>query len=427
LQVRVGGRFAIGFTGDLLLVMNDVHVRNSEGAEVLSAEHAVVAVEALPLLFNQRRVRRITLAHPRIVIERGRDGILGWTRREKPRGRLPVLANTRLSLTKGSIEYRNLASGSGLEANAVALEVRGLRLADTGAQSPLAGYSFRARLACQDIRAGAVRVGDVNIAARAKGGVVALDPVAMRVFGGRGSGSVRAELTGPVPRIQARFNLSRFRVEECLRTLSPDTVATGALDVSATLSLSGRAPSDWSHSLAGEVILRGRDLSLHGHDLDAEFSRFESSQNLDLVDVGSFFLVGPLGVAVTKGYDFARLLRHSEGTTRIGALVSSWDIKDGGLKAKDVALATAKNRIALQGRLDFVNQRFDSVAVALVDKEGCAKVRQELHGTFQKPELKKPTVLMSLLGPARRVYKRAKDLMPGDCTAFYEGSVAAPE
>jgi AsmA protein len=176
------------------------------------------------------------------------------------------------------------------------------------------------------------------------------------------------------------------------------------------------------------VNLRGRQLWLHGHDLDEDFSRFESSQNLNLADVGSLFLVGPLGIAVTKGYDFARLIHHSGGDTRIGALVSFWGVEAGRLKAKDVALATGKNRVALQGTLDFVNQRFDSVTVALVDKEGCAKVRQELHGTFQEPEVKKPTVLLSLLGPARKVYTRAKDLLPGGpCTVFYAGSVAPPE
>ena len=427
LRVSVAGRFAIGFTGDLLIVMNDVHVRNSDGAEVLSAERASVAIAALPLLVHQRRVRRIALEQPRVYIERGRDGILNWSRREKPRGELPILANAGLSLRKGIVRYRDVTSGARVEANAVNLEVLGLRHTDSAGASPVARYSYRAKLACEDIRIGSVLVGDVSTVARSKDGILTLDPIAMRIFGGWGSAAVRAELSERVPRYRVRLSLSRFRVEECLRTLSPDTIATGAMDLSATLSMTGRAPADWTRSLAGELTLRGQELWLHGHDLDEEFSRFESSQNLNLVDVGSFFLVGPLGVAVTKGYDFARLLRQSGGATRIGALVSSWGVEGGGMEARDVALATAKNRIALQGTLDLVNQRFEDVSVALVDKEGCAKVRQELHGTFQKPELKKPTVLMSLLGPARKVYTRAKDLLPGPCTTFYSGSVAPPE
>lgn len=428
LRVTVGGRLAIGFAGDVLLRMDDVHVRNSKGAELLSADHATVAVAALPLLLGERRIHGITLARPRIAIERGRDGVLSWAWREKPRGKLPVLANARLSLEGGKVEYRDAASGTGLEANAMNLEARGVQRGDPGGTSPLAGYSFRAKLACQDIRAGTVRLGNVSIVARAKRSVLALDPITMRVFGGEGSASMRAEWTDSVPRYHARLDLSRVRVEECLRALSPDTIATGAMDVSADLSSSGKGPGDWTRSLTGEVALRGRQLLLHGHDLDGEFSRFESTQNLNLVDVGSLFFVGPLGIAVTKGYDFARLLRHSSGNTRIGALVSSWSVEAGGLKAKDVALATEKNRIALRGTLDLVDQRFEDVTVALVDKDGCPKVRQELRGTFQKPELKKPTVLLSLLGPARKVVTRAKDLLPlGPCTVFYAGSVAPPE
>jgi AsmA protein len=192
--------------------------------------------------------------------------------------------------------------------------------------------------------------------------------------------------------------------------------------------LSGRAPAEWTQSLEGDVILRGQQIRLHGHDLDTEFSQFESSQNLNLADVGSFFFVGPLGMVVTKGYDFARLIGHSGESTPIRAIVSSWDVRSGELRANDVAMATAKNRIALRGGLDFAHQRFDSVTVALIDKDGCAKVRQELRGTFQKPELTKPTFLMSLIGPARKVLTRAKNLLPGGpCTAFYTGSVEPPE
>jgi hypothetical protein len=81
----------------------------------------------------------------------------------------------------------------------------------------------------------------------------------------------------------------------------------------------------------------------------------------------------------------------------------------------------------LQGKLDFVGQRFDSVFVAVVDEDGCATVRQELRGTFREPELTKPGVLTALLGPARSVVAKAKDILPGgSCTVFYAGSIPPP-
>jgi len=428
LRVIIGGRLAVAFTGDVLLVMRDVRVLNSDGAEVLRAERAMVGVAPFPLLFGKCHVHRIALEHPRFTIERGRDGALNWARRAKPRGTLPVLDWARLSLTDGNVQYKNGATGAVVEARDLNAEVRGLRKEDRAAPNPISRFSFRAKVACKEIRTGTMSVDDVSVIAGAEHGVLALDPIAMRLFGGKGSGTIRAELSDSIPRYRLRYTLSRFGVDECLRTLSPDTIATGALDFSANVFMSGRAPAEWARSLEGDVSLRGQDIRLHGHDLDRDFSRFESSQNLDLMDAASFFFVGPLGMVVTKGFDFARLIRHSEGSTRIGKIVSSWSIRGGQLDANDVALATDKNRLALRGRLDFVNQRFDSVTVALISKDGCAKVRQELRGTFKEPELKKPTVLMSLLGPARKIFTRAKDLLPlGPCTVFYAGSVEPPE
>jgi AsmA protein len=199
------------------------------------------------------------------------------------------------------------------------------------------------------------------------------------------------------------------------------------MDFLATVTSRGNIPADWARNLKGVVTLRGKGIELRGRDLDHDLSRFQATQNLDLMDVGSFFFVGPFGLVATKGYDFARLVGHSKGSTRIGAIVSSWKVGGGALQASDVAMATEKNRLALRGRVDFTRQRFDSVTVALVDKDGCAKVRQELRGTFAKPELRKPAVLMSLIGPARSIFTRAKDLLPGQCTVFYAGSVQAPD
>ncbi len=91
-------------------------------------------------------------------------------------------------------------------------------------------------------------------------------------------------------------------------------------------------------------------------------------------------------------------------------------------------MATKENRIALTGRINFVNERFDDVTIALIDAKGCARVKQKIHGPFQKPVVEKPSVLMSLAGPALNLLKQARDLVTGEsCPAFYTGSVPAPK
>jgi hypothetical protein len=66
--------------------------------------------------------------------------------------------------------------------------------------------------------------------------------------------------------------------------------------------------------------------------------------------------------------------------------------------------------------------------MAVVDAQGCARVRQVIHGSFAKPVVEKPRVLTSLAGPVLKLYKRTRGLFPsGPCEVFYSGSVAAPK
>ncbi|HEU4333320.1 MAG TPA: AsmA family protein, partial [Candidatus Eisenbacteria bacterium] len=196
---------------------------------------------------------------------------------------------------------------------------------------------------------------------------------------------------------------------------------------SMDLSMRGERWDRMVESAAGELSLRGRDLKLLSHDLDGAISRFEASQNFNFVDVGAVFLTGPLGLAVTKGYSFASLFQGTGGTTNLGTVVSDWTVARGVVRAKDVAMTTAENRLAVQGGLDFVGRRFDDLTLAVVDEEGCSKLRQTIRGSFEKPDVDKPHVLTSLAGPLVSALKKATDLLPtGPCDVFYSGSVKHP-
>jgi AsmA protein len=146
--------------------------------------------------------------------------------------------------------------------------------------------------------------------------------------------------------------------------------------------------------------------------------------------VGAFFFAGPVGLAVTKGYNFASILQGSDGRSEIRTLVSDWKVERGVALSQDVAMATNENRVALQGGLDFVKERFDDVTVALIDAKGCIKAQQKIHGPFKKPVVEKPSTLKSLTGPLVRLLEKVGRLFPGGegaCDVFYAGSVAAPK
>lgn len=423
MEVRVGGRLSTSFSPGLLVTMEDVHLRNV-GRDVASAKEASLGIDLLPLFRKEVQIGKIALKDLRINIERDSDGKFNFERPETTRGTLIALDLEKVSFSAGTLLYADKQSGDAFEAADCSLDAHRLRLFSRNSSDIMRNLSFTAELTCGEIRKKDFTVSDLKASTEAKNGVFDLKPVTMRVFGAQGSGSIRADFSGTVPFYNVHYSLPLFHIEEFFKTLSPQKVVEGTMDFSANLLMQGKTENEMKQTAHGEFSLRGENLTLKGHDLDREFSRFESSQNFNLVDVGAFFFAGPIGLAVTKGYNFASIIQGAEGRSEIRKLVSNWKVEHGMAQAQDVAMATNENRVALRGGLDFVNERFDEVTVALIDAKGCVKVRQKISGTFQEPVVEKPNVLMSLGGPALRLLKKAKDLFPGgECEVFYAGSV----
>ncbi|MFA6148144.1 MAG: AsmA family protein [bacterium] len=317
--------------------------------------------------------------------------------------------------------------GGKVIADRIALGVDNLAVGGGGKADFFRRISFSGTAGVGAIRTEGLVVSDLKSAVAGKDGVFDLNPVTMRLFGGDGSGNLRADLSGAVPRYHVRYSLSKFRIEEFFKALSPKKAAEGTLSLSAILSMQGKTANEMKRTADGEVSLRGENLTLNGIDLDLVFNRYEASQSFNLVDVGAFFIAGPFAPLITKGYDFASLFRGSGGSSRIRTLLSDWTVEHGVARAKDVAMATNEHRIALRGSLDFVNERFNDVTVAVVDGKGCVKVRQKIRGPFRKPEVEKVSILQSVAGPVLKVLKQAKKLLGGRCEVFYAGSVAPPK
>jgi len=371
---------------------------------------------------------KIGMRRPRISIEQDSDGKFNIEERKETKGTRFFLDAKKLFLSEGVLFYADKITGEVLEAGDFNLDVSRLRF--TGGKAPdhlLKNLSFTAEFACKAFRKGSLAVSNLKVHIEGKEGILDLDPVTMRLFGGQGAGSLRADLSGSVPHYNVRYSLSRFRIEEFLKALSPKKVAEGSMDFSSSLSTRGKTADEMKRDANGEFSLRGENLTLDGVDLDRTFSRYEASQNFNLVDVGAFFIAGPFGPLITKGYDFGSLFAGSGGSSRIRVLVSGWKVERGIAQAKDVAMATNENRIALVGSLDFINERFNDVTVAVVDGKGCAKMRQKIHGPFRKPEVEKVSVLKTAAGPILSVFKQAGKLLGGQCEVFYAGSVAPPK
>ena len=427
MEVKVGGRLRIGFVSGLLVTLEDVHIRN-RGADVVSAQEAWLWIDIYPLFLQEVRIGKIALKQPRISIVRGLDGKYNFEKTDSAGGTIPALNLVKITLADATLRYTDKQSREGFEAGNCSLAVDRLRLSGGKSQDLMKNLSIKAELTCGEIREKGFTLSDLKFSVLGKNAVIDLKSVTMRVFGGHGTGSIRADFAGAVPVYHVRYSLSQFHIEEFLRTLSPEKAAQGTMDLSMNLAMQGRTAKEMKQTADGTLTLRGENLTLNGSDIDQTVSRFESSQNFNLVDVGALFFAGPVGLAVTKGYNFASILQGSGGRSQVRMFVSDWKVGRGVVQAQDVALATNKNRIALQGGLDVVNKRFNHVIVAVIDAKGCATVRQKIRGSFRKPVVEKPNVLKTLSGPALALLQKGRDLLPGgECEVFYAGSVAPPK
>ena len=427
MEVHVSGRMGIAFLPVLHIRVDDVHIRN-RGMEIAAAKQAELEIALLPLLDREVLIRSIVLQRPTITLKRERGGKFNFEPGKEARGTVPAPVPEKLSLSEGTFIYRDEQTGEGFEVENFNLDVRSLWIAGSNGAKFLKNISFTAEFACPKIRTKDLVFSDVKFTCKGKDGVFILKPVTLRLFEGQGSATIDADFSGSVPRYEVRSSLAKFRIESYLKTLSAKKVAEGSMDFSANLSLHGNTEKQIKQSAGGEVSLRGENLTIYGNDLDREFSRFESSQKFNLLDVGAFFFAGPLGLALTKGYNFVTVFGESGGSSRIGNLYSSWRVEHGMAQAMDVAMATRENRIALKGRIDFVNGRFDDVTIALIDANGCSRVQQKIRGPIRKPVVEKPNVLTSLAGPALNLLKQAGKFLTGTkCEVFYSGSVSAPK
>jgi AsmA protein len=286
MEFKVGGPLHVGFFSDFMLTLDDVHVRN-RGIDIASAKQAKLGIELLPMLAGSIRVTGVALSHSRISIERDRDGRLNVASSDPAAGVAPALDWPNLTLSDATIVYADQRSGRTTEAADCRIDVRGAHLLRDANAGLMKDASFTADVACAEIRNGASKVSDVKFAVDARHSVLELKPISTRAFDAQGSGRMRLDFTGAVPRYEIECSFPQLSIAAFSKALALRQTATGRADQSATLSMQGRSEKELRQTMAGRISLRGRNITLSGSDLDQVLVKFEPSQTLNLLDVGA--------------------------------------------------------------------------------------------------------------------------------------------
>lgn len=430
MEVRIKGRLGIDLVPGFGISLRNVSLQR-KGADVVTVEKMRIGLGFIPLTKHEVRLSRVGLIKPVFSLVRYKNGKFNF---EKPERALieRLLTVNKVSISEGRLVYTDEQSGGKINVDDFDGTIRDLSYGRTDGAGLFKNISFSGDIKCKTLLINNLILTNLVIGTKGGNGNLDINPVSMHIFGGTGKGSVHMDMTKASPHYRVITSLDRFRVEELIQALSTGKTSRksieGTVNFSADLTATGRSADEVKRSLNGDVSLNGDNLTLYGFDIDALIPKYERSQNFNLVDVGAYLLVGPFGPVLTKSYNFGSVYEESRGGKgTISKFVSNWKVKNGIAGAIDVALATKKYRIAMIGGLDFVNDQFDDVTVAVLDKGGCAVYSQKVHGPFHKAKIEKVSMFKSITGSVTKALNDAWKFVGGKCKVFYSGSVAQPE
>jgi uncharacterized protein involved in outer membrane biogenesis len=428
LDVRINGKMGLSFF-PFGVSAKDIHVAN-KGGEIISLENLKLGAELMPLLKKQLKVTSCELVKPAVTIVKDADGKYNFesTEKKSTEGQPGAAFSLNdLKLSKGVLVYIDKKAGEKTELKEINLAIKDLSVVDTSGKI-IKNISFTGNLDCKEVRKKDLKIDNVKSPIKVEKGVIYLMSLTMDIFGAKAEGDATADKSEVDAVYKINLKVSKLDFEKLQESFGTKKVIGGKGDLYASLTMKEKGNRSLMSGMDGTFSLRGDNLVMYTMDLDKVLSSYETSQKFNLVDLGAFFIAGPLSTVALKGYRYGDVYNQTRGGRgAITQFISHWKVRDGVANATDCALATHHNRVALKGKLDLVSGRYDNVIVALLDDKGCAKFKQSISGSFGSPHIGAVSAVGSLAGPIFNLYRKAKRFVQGGkCEVFYSGSVKQP-
>ena len=388
------------------------------------------ALELSSLLRGRLRMGTCTVDGFSVAIVKGADGHFNFertTERPRPRtGDSPVVFVSRLIVHGGRYTFAERGGPPRAEIDGIRADLHSFAIGYPP-EGMRRAFSFKGELAFDALHRDALTLTHLKSPISAGGGHFLLDDLALDIFGARGAGTFAADTSERTPRFELRLDVPRCRVEHLLEGLRMERLIGGEAALAMHLRAAGRNKDELTQTLSGELSLSGNGLETYDLDVDKLIHKFDKTRGFNLFDFAAFFVVGPLGPIATKGYDFGRVYQQlGTGQGTLARLVTTWRIDDGIAEAKDCALATKKNRVALSGKIDLVHGVYQDAALAVLDERGCSRYTEKLSGPVggRRPTAK--STMKAIAGPFVGLFQKIRHALDDECEVFYSGSVPQP-
>ena len=280
------------------------------------------------------------------------------------------------------------------------------------------------RLQFHNLSTSLIQLDSLKMSISTHAGIIDITPEELDFLGESDTANISINVIEDPMRFDLEYKIDDLPVDDILNSLYDQELLAGSVDVRLDIQSAGNDLETIQNYTSGSIFIAGDSLQLMGVDLDKFIRDFERSQTFNLIDLGAIVLVGPAGILYTKGSEYLVLLGADKGdTTRISRVNSQWQLDRGRIETQDVAFATLKNRVAMEGWLDLSTDSLD-VTIAVINKKGCAIVDQRIYGNTNEPEYSNVNFFETLLAP---VTNAVKEVVGAECKVFYNGNVLHPE
>ena len=311
-----------------------------------------------------------------------------------------------------------------IEANRVDFNANDISYKRGSVDTLWATLKSKNRLQFQNLSSSLIQLDSLKMSISTHNGIIDITPEELDFLGESDTANISINVIEDPMRFDLEYSVDDLPIDDILNSLYDQELLTGSVDVRLDIQSAGNDLETIQNYLGGSIFIAGDSLKLMGVDLDKFIKEFQKSQTFNLVDIGAMVLVGPAGILYTKGSDYLVLLGSDKGdTTRISRVNSQWQLDRGRIETQDVAFATLKNRVAMEGWLDLSTDSLD-ITIAVINKRGCAIVDQRIYGDTNEPEYSSVNIFETLLAP---VTNAVKGVVGAECKVFYNGNVLHPD
>ncbi|MBE0496931.1 MAG: AsmA family protein [Campylobacterales bacterium] len=439
-SIKDASGYDVRIEGDIKLSLRPVgvsvrDVQVSEGGNAATVKEFAIALEVLPLLSKEIKVHYLVLKGVEVKIQK--DANKPSTQASKsPKNpkestQMPLVEVARVNVENMNILYMDVQAKTQATVENVNLAITDIRY--DGTKEGIRALGLHAKGEIEKVRYEKYTLHDIEVVANLRDALVDISQMDYRIFDSKAKGSATVDLGAATPKVSLKEHVPQLKLANFSKEILGNDLLEGVLDMQMDLDFIAGTQKQVRQSLEGAVVFEGKSVGIKGYDVDKILSGYEGTQNVGLMDVGSFLVAGPLGFMLSSSAKGAKAYEGMKGgATAINHLHVKIPLGKGIATLEDVAMSTGKNLVATKGKIDMVNERFLGVSFGILEKNGCAKYEQEIEGALSKPSIKvTQTTLNTVVNMASSLFGKATDVarLPkneGACQPFYKGKVEYP-